>query len=212
MASNFALSLSKWTLDALTRVIKADVRIHHAERLETDMSAIFAVNHFTRLETVLLPYFLHKLTQQEVWALAAAELFESPIGDYLSKVGAISTKDPDRDKTIVHSLLKGDHPWLIFPEGAMIKDKKVVDANGEFQIYSRGERRAPHTGAAVLALRAEFYRHKISCLKDRPDSEDLQRAMEWFAIDDVESVLGGRTAIVPDPREGQRDHASGEPA
>jgi hypothetical protein len=60
----------------------------------------------------------------------------------------------------------------------MIKDKKVVDHNGEFQVYNDGKRRPPHTGAAVIALRAEFYRHKLECLRDRPGQEGLQDALK----------------------------------
>jgi len=49
----------------------------------------------------------------------------------------------------VKTLLNGAHPWVIFPEGQMIKDKKVVDIHGEFNVYNDGHRRPPHTGAAI---------------------------------------------------------------
>ena len=52
------------------------------------------------------------------------------------------------DKTVIRSLLMGDHPWLMFPEGSMIKDKKIIE-RGKFLIYSSTEaRRPPPTGAA----------------------------------------------------------------
>ena len=196
-ASTFALSLTKWSLDLATKLIKADVRLHNAEVIKDDMAIIFVVNHFTRLETMLLPYVMHKYTGLEVWGLAAAELFQGRIGQFLSSVGTISTKDPDRDKIIVHSLLNGAHPWMIFPEGAMIKDKKVLDPQGQFSIYSEGKRRPPHTGAAVLALRAEFYRHKFACLHERPDQEQLQQALELFNLETPDAVLTRRTVIIP---------------
>lgn len=193
----FALTTSKWMLDVVTRLVKADVRVHHAEAVRDDLAIIFVVNHFTRLETLLLPYFLHKRTGRVIWSLAAAELFQGRIGAYLEQVGAVSTKDPDRDKLLVHSLLKGDNPWIIFPEGAMIKDKKVVSASGAFQVFNRGKRRPPHRGAAALALVAEFFRHKLECLKERPDQSGAAAVLERFGLDSIDQALQRRTAIVP---------------
>ena len=198
MASTVALSMTKWSLDLASRLIRADVRLHNHEAIADDMAIIFVVNHFTRLETLLLPYIIHKYTGKEIWGLAAAGLFKGRIGKYLRSTGTISTSDPDRDRIIVHALLTGEHPWMIFPEGAMIKDKKVVDPSGEFSIYSNGIRRPPHTGAAVLALRAEFYRHKLACLDARPGGDDsLQRAFAHFDLTPEADVLSKRTVIIP---------------
>ena len=197
MASTFALKLTKWTLDVATRLIKADIRLHNGAAIEDDQAIIFVVNHFTRLETILLPYILYTHTGKEVCGLAAAELFHGPLGKFLRSTGTISVKDPDRDTTIIRSLLLGEQPWMIFPEGSMIKDKKVVDHAGEFRVFSNGRRRPPHTGAGVLALRAEFYRHKIACLAERPNDEGLKEALELFDLSSVEEVLKKRTVIIP---------------
>lgn len=198
MASTVALSLTKWSLDLASQMIRADVRLHNHEAITDDMAIIFVVNHFTRLETLLLPYIIHKYTGKEVWGLASGELFKGRIGGYLRSTGTVSTTDPDRDRTIVHSLLTGEHPWMIFPEGAMIKDKKVVDPSGEFSIYHNGKRRPPHTGAAVLALRAEFYRHKLGCLEARPGGDaSLARALEHFELAPDTDLWKKRTVIIP---------------
>lgn len=198
MASTVALTMTKWSLDLASTLIRSDVRLHNHETIKDDMAIIFVVNHFTRLETLLLPYILHQHTGKEIWGLAAAELFKGRLGKYLQSTGTVSTADPDRDRTIVHALLTGEHPWMIFPEGAMIKDKKVVDHTGAFSIYSNGKRRPPHTGAAVLALRAEFYRHKLACLAARPDNrESWNQAMAHFDLPPEASVLDKRTVIIP---------------
>lgn len=197
MPSTVALTLAKWAMDAVTKLIKADVRLHNAGLLRDDMAVIFAVNHFTRVETMLLPYALLKHTGKEVWALAAAELFHGYIGEFLQSIGTISTKAPDRDQVIVRSLLAGEHPWLIFPEGAMIKDKKVVDHHGEFKIYNDGKRRPPHKGAAVLALRTEFYRHKLQCLHDSGRTEELAAGLAKFQLETLGNALEKRTVIIP---------------
>ena len=124
---SIALKSTKWALDIATKLIKANIRVHNIDHVKDDMAIVYVVNHFTRLETVLLPYILHKYTGKEIWSLAAAELFVGKIGEYLLSMGNVSTKDPDRDKIIVNALLTGEHPWIIFPEGGMIKDKKVVE-------------------------------------------------------------------------------------
>lgn len=195
--SSFAFKSTKWALKLASKLIKADVRVHNIDVLEDDMAIIFTVNHFTRLETVLLPYELHKRTGHEVWSLAAGELFSGRIGAYLRQTGTVSTEDPDRDKVIVGSLLKGNHPWIIFPEGQMIKDKKVIDPAGVFSVYNREGRRAPHTGAANLALRAEFYRHKLECIYNSPQQAGMAEAMAMFELESLEEILTKRTVIVP---------------
>jgi esterase/lipase/1-acyl-sn-glycerol-3-phosphate acyltransferase len=195
--STFSLRLTKWSLDFISKFIKADVRLHNVEAVQDSMAIIFAVNHFTRLETLLLPYIIHKHTGKEVWGLAAAELFQGRIGEFLRAVGTVSTKDPDRDKIIINALLTGEHPWMIFPEGAMIKDKKVVDPAGNFMVYTPEGRRPPHKGVAVLALLSEYYRHKIECLAARSDMEALTAALERFGLSSFESVLKKHTYIIP---------------
>jgi esterase/lipase/1-acyl-sn-glycerol-3-phosphate acyltransferase len=199
--ANFAFTSTKWALRLASKLTKADVRLHNLEVIQDDMAIIFAVNHFTRLETLLLPYQFNKHTGLEVWSLAAAELFVGRLGEYLKKLGTVSTKDPDRDKMIVHSLLKGDHPWIIFPEGQMIKDKKVVGPTGTYQVYnSNGGRRTPHKGVANLALRAEFYRYKLECIYNNPNQEGLEETKDRFGIEndeEIESILKKRTVIIP---------------
>ncbi len=193
-----AVKSTKWTLDIATRLIKANIRLHNLDALRDDMAIIYVVNHFTRIETVLLPYVLHKHTGKEIWSLAAAELFQGRIGKYLLAMGNVSTKDPDRDRIVVRALLNGEHPWIIFPEGGMIKDKKVVDADGMFRVYNNGQRRPPHTGAAVLALRAEYYRQRLACFRDRPNTDGVIKAvLERFGLESVEQALSKRTVLVP---------------
>ena len=195
--ASFAFRATKRALDLLSKLVRADVRVHNLDVLTDDMSIIFCVNHFTRLETLLLPYVIYKHTGIEVWSLAASDLFGGRLGAAFMSIGAISTKDPDRDKIIIHSLLRGDHPWMVFPEGQMIKDKKVVDAQGVFRVFNDGKLRPPHTGPAVLALRAEFYRQKLACLKDRPGQEGLDEVLHRFDLQSFDQIEGKRTVVIP---------------
>jgi esterase/lipase/1-acyl-sn-glycerol-3-phosphate acyltransferase len=193
--SRLALSLSKLGIQALARWFRASVRVHGAENVP-DGVIVFAVNHFTRLETLILPYEFYRLTGKPIMSLAYHGLFTGALGTYLDNVGAVSTKDPNRDKIIIRSLLIGENPWLIFPEGSMIKDKKIIES-GKFLIYSTtGTRRPPHTGAAALALRTEFYRLRLQHLQ-ATDGDLLNQQLEVFNLSAVEQVSKGETFLVP---------------
>jgi esterase/lipase/1-acyl-sn-glycerol-3-phosphate acyltransferase len=197
MAVSLALKMTKWMLDLASQVMRARVRLHNVDVVSQDMSIIFAANHFTRLETLLLPYIIHKHTGLEPWSLAAAELFTGRIGNYLRATGSISTKDPDRDKTIIRALLRGDHPWVIFPEGAMIKDKHLLQEHGLFRVFDGHQQRPPHTGAASLALRAAYYRAKLRCLHKSGSQHELEQALKLFDLNDYGEVAALRTVIIP---------------
>jgi len=193
--SRLALSLSKLGIQALARWFKASVRVYRAENIP-DGVIIFAVNHFTRLETLILPYEFYRLTGKPIMSLAYHGLFTGALGTYLDNIGAVSTKDPNRDKIIIRSLLIGKNPWLIFPEGSMIKDKKIIES-GKFLIYSTmGTRRPPHTGAAALALRTEFYRRRLQYLQEASPNL-LRQQLEVFDLFSPEQVSKSGTFLVP---------------
>jgi esterase/lipase/1-acyl-sn-glycerol-3-phosphate acyltransferase len=178
-------------MEALSRV---NVTIHGREHIPPG-SLIFVVNHFTRIETILLPYHIYHLTHQPVWSLANPDLFTGTFGQLLEAVGALSTRDPHRDRVIVKSLLTGEANWIIFPEGCMVKDKQFVE-HARYAVSCAGGRRPPHTGAATLALRTEFYRRRLRQLAgSQPD--EVRRLQELFGINDLAPVLAGTTSIVP---------------
>ncbi|UCG13675.1 MAG: alpha/beta fold hydrolase [Deltaproteobacteria bacterium] len=190
-----AFSISRLGIRALESLFKTSVKVHDAENIPEGV-IIFAVNHFTRLETLILPYEFYNLTGKPVMSLAYHGLFTGALGSYLESVGAVSTKDPNRDKIIIGSLLTGEHPWLIFPEGAMIKDKKIIE-RGKFLIYSAtGARRPPHTGAAALALRTEFYRQRLYHLQ-HADQGLLEQQLEVFGLASLDEVTERETYLVP---------------
>ena len=97
-------------------VSKARVYLHNEDKIPSG-SIIFSINHFTRVETLFMTHHIRKLTDTPVWSLADAGLFSGFLGDFLSKSGAVSTRDPDRDTMMVKSLLTGEANWIIFPEG-----------------------------------------------------------------------------------------------
>ncbi len=192
--NRFAYRTTALAIKTLENLSKARLGLHDADKIP-DGNNIFVINHFTRLETVVMPYHISKLTGVPVWSLAAAELFKGTMGNYLEKVGAVSTKNPDRDLLIVKSLLTGEAMWIVFPEGRMVKNKKIVE-KGRFMISYAGGKHPPHTGAATLALRTEFYRQRLQKLAySRP--AEAERLLERFGIDALESISDKPTYIVP---------------
>lgn len=66
----------------MSRLSKADIVVHGKENIPTG-PIIFVMNHFTRIETLLLPYYIYNLTDVPVWSLADASLFSGGLETYL---------------------------------------------------------------------------------------------------------------------------------
>ena len=99
--------------------------------------------------------------------------------DFMDNVGAISTADPNRDKIFINALLTDSHPVIIFPEGQIIKDKKIIE-KGKYIVYNAGIRRPPHSGAAQIALLTEFIREKLRMFHSRGDESSISRIAYTF--------------------------------
>lgn len=192
--NRFAYYMSGYTLKAFSGFSKAQIFVHGQENIP-DASVIFTPNHFTRMETVLLPIHIHKISKKPVWSLADSELFEGAFKGVLSSIGAVSTKDPSRDLVIVKNLISGNAQWIIFPEGMMVKNKKLIHRN-EFKLSNGVEIYRPHTGAAIIALRTEFYRERLRRMK-AINTDEFNRLVTLFEISDPDKVLETPTVIVP---------------
>ena len=192
---NYSAYLATAQMIALMESISRIKVLTHGQESIPDGSIIFVVNHFTRIETLLLPYHIYAHTHVPVWSLADQSFFEGPLSGFLEKIGAVSTRDPDRDLLIVKSLLTGETNWIIFPEGQMVKDKEAVSGPSFFGLH-RGGRRPAHTGAATLALRTEFYRKRLNHLLTENPAE-AERLMNMFQIENMMPILTETTWIVP---------------
>lgn len=193
--NRFAFGLSNYTLKTFSGFSKANIKISGKDNIP-EGSVIFTANHFTRIETIFLPYHIHNITHKEIWSLAAAELFEiSVLQGFLNNLGAVSTKDPNRDILILKTLLSGDVQWIIFPEGMMVKNKKLIKKD-QFAVRDEEAFKRPHTGAAIVALRSEFYRERLRRLRDMKEPE-FDRLVESLEIKNIDHVLNGQTHIVP---------------
>jgi esterase/lipase/1-acyl-sn-glycerol-3-phosphate acyltransferase len=190
----FAYRTTSLAIKTLSNFIKTRVNLHGTENIP-EGPKIFVVNHFTRLETILVPYYLNDLLKVPIWSLASWEFYGGALGRFLESVGAVSTKDPDRDRLIIKSLITNEACWIIFPEGRMVKNKKIIE-KGRYIVSYAGGKHPPHTGAANLSLRTEFYRQRFLWLS-RQVSAEAERLRAQFNLDMQAAITSLGTAIVP---------------
>lgn len=151
-------------VSVMKKMSRSAISVEGKEKLRANPT-LFVVNHFTRFETGLLLHILYKHNGQMAHSLADSDLFKGKFGQYLESVGAHPLDMKGRDEKMISELMKGSHNWVIFPEGAMIKNKKVMH-DGQLQLHLENEISAPHTGASVLALKTflmkEQYKRAIA--------------------------------------------------
>jgi esterase/lipase/1-acyl-sn-glycerol-3-phosphate acyltransferase len=195
--SNDLVKIIVSAIDTVIKTAGIDIRLHGIENVP-DQPVVYVVNHFTRLETGLMPYIIKKHIKKDAVSLAAQYFFEGKMKNFMDNVGAVSTADPNRDKIFISSLLADSHPVIIFPEGQIIKDKKLVE-KGKYIVYNTGIRRPPHSGAAQIALLTEFLREKLRIFKSRGDKTSIARILSRFDLRtaDVETIISKETHIVP---------------
>ncbi len=142
-----------------------------------DKQVMFVSNHFTRFETFVLPYIIHLHKNYSVRSLSHSGFFKGLFGTYLSALGAIAENDPMRNKIIIRDLMEAKSNWLIYPEGMLVKNKKIYK-KGKFILESPEYKGFPHTGAALLALKAQLKKREMLVKKEKTVSlqEDLAKA------------------------------------
>ncbi len=184
-------------LDVTFKASGTDIRVHGTENVP-DQPVLYVSNHFTRMETVIMPYVIKKYIRKYPVSLADSSFFIGKLGEIVDRGGGISTANPNRDKILINALLTDSHPVIIFPEGQMIKDKKIIE-KGKYLINTATGRRPPHTGAGRIALRSQFIREELRILRERGDSAAIARIAEYFNFDpgDLSGILEKETVIVP---------------
>ncbi|MBN8217078.1 MAG: alpha/beta fold hydrolase [Spirochaetes bacterium] len=142
----------------LRKFLGTRIRVHGLDRIPAN-PALFVVNHFTRFETVIMPWILWKYARRPVRSLAWKGLFVGHLGRFMASMGTMSTGSPLRNKAIISDLMKGVWSWLIYPEGVMVKDKRIMHGRHfVIQAEEDGAPHPPHTGAAVMALKSVLYK------------------------------------------------------
>ena len=194
-------TITRFILRQLERNLDVQIRVHGLTTQFTRGGGIVVANHFTRLETFVIPFVLYREVQIIVRILAAPMFFTHHVfGEYLAGIGALSTNYPHKYELIARDILRGGW-WLIFPEGSMIKDRKVVE-RGRLLVSSEGGtlRRPPHSGAAIIALTVQRYKDALRhALRHEAQREQICHALglPHMSRTDLEAMLHRPTSIVP---------------
>ncbi len=192
---------TRLALDLLRKFLKVNIKLHnlHGQLQEGD---IFLFNHFARFETFIPQYLMYEQTGKTCRSLAAPDLFtDDAFGRYLRSIGAVPTNFPSVIDFMACELNRG-YKIIIFPEGAMIKDRRVLGPKGKFRVYSREikQHRKPHTGAAVIALYAQEMRDLFLLAWEKGNTRRLREMAASLHIEDLDhahQIASQPVRIVP---------------
>jgi len=188
---------SQFVFTLIEKVMANSITFSGEENLDTKLPTLFVANHFTRIETFLIPYILYKKLNFKVRSLADHSIFKGVLGEYLSVMGTVSTKDEHRNEKILGDLLTGRISWMIYPEGSMIKSKKVLLSEDTFLIEDESGLHNIFTGAAVLALESEMIKTKYIEAQNNCDIEIMKVLKEKYFLNASENVSYYNTQIIP---------------
>jgi len=182
-------------LSALDTFLKTKIHCEGEENI-TDQPTLFVVNHFTRIETFVLPHVIYKLTGQQVHSLADHTLFGGKFGSFLESLGAFSTKHTFRNRKIISELMTGKYNWVIFPEGIMVKNKQIFE-KGRLMLNNPERKGPPYTGASVLGLKAEMMRRFYLESIDRGEKLTENNAEKRYELKDPNELCSKEIVITP---------------
>ena len=173
----------KFELHADTQVLQGD---------------IFLFNHFSRFETFIPQFLIFEKTGAYSCAIASGEFFneDNVLSNYLKQVGVFPHDHPHLFAMLAGQILRG-RKVIIFPEGGMVKDRRVIDKKGEYSIFSRitGNRRKHHTGPAVLGQGVEALKAAIRYAFQEKQIDRLQHWKELLHFDSLDELMA--TALKP---------------
>ena len=186
-----AFAVSSLVIGLIRKLSGANITIS-GEKLPSS-PVLFVANHFTRFETFVVPHMLYEKYSRPSRSLADDSVFVGLLGKFMSKLGTISNKDKARDCIIVEDLLSGNSDWVIYPEGYMVKNKKISFHNGEFCTHSPEYEGPVHTGAAVMALKAKVLQERAK----HNNTETLKRFCKGMDIDSSKIDKSLSVKVVP---------------
>lgn len=193
----------RWTarlFAVLERVLKVNLKLHAAEHIHD--GEIFLFNHFARFETFIPQYFIYKECGAFSRSIASSEFFrpDDAFSEYLLSVGAVPNRLPELLPFLAAEALKGRRV-IVFPEGGMVKDRRVLDEHGRYAVYSRTARarRKHHSGAAVLALGLDLFKRAVTDARRRGEDARLKLLADSVEMPPQALVQACRrpTVVVP---------------
>jgi esterase/lipase len=188
------------------KLLKLNIKLHQEGKGKEDavhQGDIFLFNHFARFETFIPQYLIHEATGAYCRSVASAEFFDDDerFSQFLLSIGVVPNDLPNLFSFLAREILHG-RKLVVFPEGGMVKDKRVVDHRGRFSIFSRtaNEYRKHHRGAAVIALALDAF--KTALLRDFSTGHyhRVERWAEQLEFDSTEDLMARAskpTVIIP---------------
>lgn len=186
----------------IKKILSVNLKLH-GDKAQIEQGDILLFNHFSRFETFIPQYLIYEETGIYCYSVAAGEFFQGDdvLSNYLRSVGAMPHDLNGLLPRLAKQVLCG-RKVIIFPEGGMVKDRKVVGDSGEYSIYSRTamNRRKHHTGAAVLVLALDVFKMAIKkCYADN-NIEKLERWTAEVGLENIGQLLTAAlrpTNIIP---------------
>ena len=190
------------------KLLKLNIKLHQDGDGDNDNDTvhqgnIFLFNHFSRFETFIPQYLINEATGAYCRSVSAPEFFEGDerFNQFLYSIGVVPNDLPNLFPFLARELLHG-HKLIVFPEGGMVKDKRVIDHRGEYNVFSRSanERRKHHRGSAVIALALDAFKTAILHDYAAGKNERVEHWAEQLGFDNIEQLMTQAvkpTVIVP---------------
>jgi esterase/lipase len=170
--------------DRAKNLLGVRIMMHHDARQLAE-GDVFLFNHFARAETFIPQYCIYQETGAMCRSIASGSFFKGNdrFADLLRDVGAVPNDHPELFSLLAIDILKG-RKIIIFPEGGMVKDRQVVDDEGEYSIYSRsaGIRRKHHSGAARLAAGLQIFKQAVVHKVTRGKQREIEQWAEQLGL------------------------------
>ncbi|MDC0033295.1 alpha/beta fold hydrolase [Alphaproteobacteria bacterium] len=203
------LQIKKSTYDSCVKIFSMlqgrlglNINFHHKEG-QAEAGQIFLFNHFARFETLIPPYLLHTELGAYCRCVATKDLFSNDSGfsRFLMGVGAVPNDLPGLLPFLAAEILRG-RKVIVFPEGGMVKDRRTINDEGQYGVYSRtvGIWRKHHAGAAVIALVLEIFKSRIVFVEKSGNLPRLERWRHSLGMESVDVMIAAAqkpTLIVP---------------
>jgi esterase/lipase/1-acyl-sn-glycerol-3-phosphate acyltransferase len=148
--SRFRMNILRYVIDGILKLARVDLVVNGLE-LVPDQSVIYIANHFTRTETLLVPYSIYKTKQQTPRILTAQYVFDAVGKKLLEGIGSVPISLPDLDDIAAKSLISGES-WVIFPEGTLARDVIGTYVSETDQPIVE----IPQTKASIIGLKAQM--------------------------------------------------------
>jgi esterase/lipase len=177
--------------EQIRKLLGLEIRMHH-ERRQIEHGEIFLFNHFARMETFIPQYLIYQDGGNFCRSVASAEFFarDDRFARLLRELGVVPNNHPQLMALLARDILRG-RKVVVFPEGGMVKDRQVLDEDGQYRVYSRSAqtRRKHHSGAARLAIGLQIFRYAVQYRAARNQHSLLRQWAEALGMGSVDQLL-----------------------